>query len=134
LLPTSVLIRRNHRIRIAIAGHDKDTFARIPASGVPAITVSRNKRHASLIELPVIPRSQAQTSAPTEPLNKAKGEAAAAVKPAEPPKTGSAEPGVKLAGLMLRTVEQVMDRYVEARGGRDAILKITSRVMKGTFS
>lgn len=54
LLPTSVLIRRGHRIRIAIAGADKDTFARIPADGTPLITISRNKNHPSFIDLPVI--------------------------------------------------------------------------------
>lgn len=58
LLPTSVLIRKGHRLRIAIAGHDKSVFARIPAEGTPVITVERNKRHASFIELPVIRRSQ----------------------------------------------------------------------------
>lgn len=56
LQPTSVLIRKGHRLRIAIAGHDKETFARIPAEGVPTITVARNKRNASWIELPVIER------------------------------------------------------------------------------
>ncbi|MBD3182063.1 CocE/NonD family hydrolase [Candidatus Poribacteria bacterium] len=56
LLPTSVLIKKGHRIRIAIAGHDKDTFERIPAEGIPRITISRNKIHASYIELPVIER------------------------------------------------------------------------------
>jgi predicted acyl esterase len=54
LLPTSVLIKKSHRIRIAIAGHDKDTFARIPAEGNPNITVARNKIHASFIVLPTI--------------------------------------------------------------------------------
>jgi predicted acyl esterase len=54
LLPTSVLIRQGHRIRIAIAGHDKDNFARIPASGTPTITLARNALHASFIDLPVI--------------------------------------------------------------------------------
>lgn len=53
LLPTSVLIRKNHRLRIAIAGHDKGSFARIPASGKPVITVERNAVHASGIDLPV---------------------------------------------------------------------------------
>lgn len=54
LLPTSVLIRKNHQIRIAIAGHDKDNFARIPAEGTPIITVLRNKVHASFIDLPIV--------------------------------------------------------------------------------
>jgi putative CocE/NonD family hydrolase len=53
LLPTSVLIRRNHRIRIAIAGADKGTFARIPATGDPLITVARNATTSSRIDLPV---------------------------------------------------------------------------------
>jgi uncharacterized protein len=53
LQPTSVLIRKNHRIRIAIAGADKGTFARIPATGNPVITVARNAAHPSRIDLPV---------------------------------------------------------------------------------
>lgn len=56
LQPTSVLIRKGHRLRIAIAGHDKETFARIPAEGVPTISVARNKRNSSWIELPVVER------------------------------------------------------------------------------
>lgn len=54
LQPTSVLIRKGHRLRIAIAGADKDTFARIPAKGTPTITVVHNKQNASWIELPVV--------------------------------------------------------------------------------
>jgi len=56
LQPTSVLIKKGHRLRIAIAGADKDTFARIPATGVPTITVARNRKDASWIELPVVGR------------------------------------------------------------------------------
>jgi len=56
LLPLSVLIKKGHRIRIAIAGADKDSFARIPAEGTPTITVARNKTHASFIDLPVVGR------------------------------------------------------------------------------
>jgi len=52
--PTSVLIKKGHRIRIAVAGHDKDSFARIPAEGTPTITVARNNKYASHIDLPVI--------------------------------------------------------------------------------
>ena len=54
LLPVSGLLRMGHRLRVAIAGADTDTFARIPAQGEPTITVYRNRRHASHIELPVI--------------------------------------------------------------------------------
>lgn len=53
LLPTSVLLKQRHRIRVAIAGADRDTFARIPASGRPIVTVLHNARDASRIELPV---------------------------------------------------------------------------------
>lgn len=56
LHPTSVLFRRGHRIRIAIAGADADTFARIPAEGTPLWTVGRGPSRASHIMLPVIPR------------------------------------------------------------------------------
>lgn len=54
--PTSVLIKKGHRLRLAIAGADKDTFARIPASGIPTITIAHNKQNASWIDLPVVRR------------------------------------------------------------------------------
>ena len=56
LQPTSVLINKGHRIRIAIAGHDKNTFARIPADGSPTVTIARSKSNASWIDLPVVER------------------------------------------------------------------------------
>ncbi len=67
LLPTSVLIRKGHRIRLAVAGHDKSVFARIPAEGTPIISVARNKQHASFIDLPVV-RNPSQSDAPTNLL------------------------------------------------------------------
>lgn len=56
LQPTSVLIKPGHRLRVAIAGHDCDTFARVPAEGTPTIVVQRNRVQASHIDLPLIPR------------------------------------------------------------------------------
>jgi len=56
LQPISVLVKKGHRLRVAIAGHDKGTFIRIPAEGAPTIAVQRNKRGLSAIELPVIKR------------------------------------------------------------------------------
>jgi putative CocE/NonD family hydrolase len=56
LQPISVLIKKGHRLRVAIAGHDKDTFMRIPAEGTPQISVQRNTRGLSRIELPIIKR------------------------------------------------------------------------------
>ena len=57
LQPTSVLIRKGHRIRIAVAGHDRGVFARVPRHGDPVITVERNGRHASFVDLPIIART-----------------------------------------------------------------------------
>ncbi|MBN2151752.1 MAG: CocE/NonD family hydrolase [Candidatus Lokiarchaeota archaeon] len=56
MLATSVLVRRGHCIRVAIAGADKDSFARIPETGEPKIVVSRNRSHPSSIQLPVMSR------------------------------------------------------------------------------
>lgn len=54
LWATSVLIRKGHRLRVAIAGSDKDSFLRYPRDGaVPTITVERNRRYPSHIELPM---------------------------------------------------------------------------------
>jgi uncharacterized protein len=56
LQPVSVMLKKGHRLRIAIAGADKDSFARIPAEGTPTISVGRNKQNRSWIEVPVIER------------------------------------------------------------------------------
>jgi putative CocE/NonD family hydrolase len=54
LIPTSVIIQKGQRLRVAIAGHDKDTFARIPEQEIPTINVQRNSRYASYVDLPFI--------------------------------------------------------------------------------
>ncbi|TFF97879.1 MAG: CocE/NonD family hydrolase [Promethearchaeota archaeon] len=53
---TSVLIKKGHRIRVAIAGADRDMFKRYPAKGKPIITIERNKKYPSFIEIPIISR------------------------------------------------------------------------------
>jgi len=54
LWATSVLIREGHRLRVAIAGADKDTFARYPLDGgEPVITIERNANYPSHVVLPV---------------------------------------------------------------------------------
>jgi len=55
LWATSVLIRRGHRIRIAVAGADKDNFAAYPPGGghVPTVRIERNRPYASKIVLPI---------------------------------------------------------------------------------
>ena len=56
LWATSVLIREGHRIRVAIAGADADTFLRYPRDGsVPVLSVQRNAIHPSAIVLPMKP-------------------------------------------------------------------------------
>lgn len=55
LLPTSVLIRRGHRIRLAIAGADADTFVQIPAQSTPPTwQISRSTTLPSCIRLPIV--------------------------------------------------------------------------------
>ena len=54
LQPTSVLFRRGHSIRIALAGADCDTFARVPAQAVPIWRISRSLTQPSRIQLPVM--------------------------------------------------------------------------------
>jgi hypothetical protein len=52
--------------------------------------------------------------------------------PEAQPKPDAKAPETKVAGLF-PTVDQVLDKYVEALGGRQALEKITSRQVKGTF-
>jgi hypothetical protein len=51
LFPTSVLLRKGHRIRIALAGADVGLFQRYPAEGTPTWTVYREAGRASFVEL-----------------------------------------------------------------------------------
>ncbi len=55
LLPVSVRFKAGHRIRLVIAGHDSDAFARIPSTGTPRVRVYRTPSLCSQLELPVIP-------------------------------------------------------------------------------
>jgi len=52
--PTSVLIKKGHSIRIAIAGADKRVFDRFPKHGTPTYEILRNLVDMSFVELPVI--------------------------------------------------------------------------------
>lgn len=57
LFPTSYLFKKGHRIRVAIAGADRDHFRPIPSSlytHPPTLTVFRNAQFPSHIQLPVI--------------------------------------------------------------------------------
>ncbi len=56
LIPTSVLFQKGHRIRLAIAGADKDTFISLDGVDGTQWRIQRNSRHPSCLELPIIPR------------------------------------------------------------------------------
>jgi len=53
LYATSVLLRKGHRIRVALAGADASDFRRYPPEGTPTWTVFREARRASFVDLPV---------------------------------------------------------------------------------
>jgi putative CocE/NonD family hydrolase len=54
LQPVSALIRRGRRLRVALAGADADTFARIPTHATPTWRVLRGGVQPSQIQLPVV--------------------------------------------------------------------------------
>jgi putative CocE/NonD family hydrolase len=43
LFPTSIVLRKGHRIRVALAGADASLFERIPAAGTPTWTIYRDQ-------------------------------------------------------------------------------------------
>jgi putative CocE/NonD family hydrolase len=53
LNPISAQIPKGSRIRVAIAGADKDTFMRIPARGNPVVEIMIGSEQASFIDLPL---------------------------------------------------------------------------------
>ncbi|HRY73303.1 MAG TPA: CocE/NonD family hydrolase [Spirochaetia bacterium] len=58
LQATSVLLRKGHRIRVAVAGHDASSFERVPAEGEVEIEVLRSAAFPSRVELPVKARGR----------------------------------------------------------------------------
>lgn len=54
LWPTSVMIKKGHSIRIAIAGADKSIFDRFPKNGKPTYEIMRNATKMSFVELPIV--------------------------------------------------------------------------------
>jgi hypothetical protein len=51
--PTSVMLHKGHRIRVALAGADAGSFPQFPKVGDVTWTVYRETGHASYIELPL---------------------------------------------------------------------------------
>ncbi|MBD3228324.1 MAG: CocE/NonD family hydrolase [Candidatus Lokiarchaeota archaeon] len=54
LYPTSILLKEGYKMRIAIGGADKDSFARYPEEGTPKITLEHNEKYDSHLEIPII--------------------------------------------------------------------------------
>jgi putative CocE/NonD family hydrolase len=54
--PASILLRRGHEIRVALAGADAAVFRRYPPGGNVTWTVYRQRALASYVELPMRPR------------------------------------------------------------------------------
>ena len=59
LHPTSWLLRPGHRIRLALAGADRDHLARVPFGRSPLLRILRGGAHRSVLRLPVVPRHPA---------------------------------------------------------------------------
>jgi putative CocE/NonD family hydrolase len=56
MFATSVLMRKGHSIRVALAGADKDNFEKIAAGLQPQWTVYRDRELSSYIDIPARPR------------------------------------------------------------------------------
>jgi uncharacterized protein len=57
LLATSTVVRRGHRLRLSIAGHDAETFSRIPAPEDLTYTIHSDASSSSWLDLPVVPKN-----------------------------------------------------------------------------
>lgn len=58
LLPTSYVFKKGHRIRLAVAGADRDCFRQVPASNeAPVLHFHRGGSFPAGIDLPVVPFS-----------------------------------------------------------------------------
>jgi putative CocE/NonD family hydrolase len=68
LMPVSALFPAGHRIRVALAGADADTFARVPSAGDPVWRVHRSAEYASHIVLPVVTGGRDKLRGPAKPL------------------------------------------------------------------
>ena len=57
ILPTSVVIKKGHRLRLAVAGADDGILERVPADGTPTLTVHRGPSALSFLTVPIVPRA-----------------------------------------------------------------------------
>lgn len=56
LYPTSIVFQKGNRIRLTIAGADRDTYDTPVVSPAPTIEILRGGPHASYVALPIIPQ------------------------------------------------------------------------------
>ena len=56
LHPTSWLLRPGHRLRLALAGADRDHLARVPWGRAPLLRIMYGGDHASALSVPVVAR------------------------------------------------------------------------------
>jgi len=64
LLPLSVQVKAGHALRVAIAGHDKDSFERVLEHATPTYEFYRNAELASFIDIPVVPANSSVIANP----------------------------------------------------------------------
>ena len=69
LLPLSVRVKAGHCLRIAIAGHDKDSFEPISERGTTTYEIYRNPIANSYIEIPIVEVTQSTTSQLIDPFS-----------------------------------------------------------------
>jgi putative CocE/NonD family hydrolase len=55
ILPTSVVIKAGHRLRVAIAGADSGVLGRVPETGTPTLTIHRGRPTPAVLQLPIAP-------------------------------------------------------------------------------
>ena len=64
--PTSILLRRGHQIRVALAGADSAAFRRYPPTGDVTWTIHPQIAMASYVELPRRSRMAAMIGSPVD--------------------------------------------------------------------
>lgn len=58
LYATAALIKKGHKIRLSIGGHDDSNFKRFPEGEIPTFTIARDKNYRSRIILPTIEKGE----------------------------------------------------------------------------
>ena len=64
LLPLSVQVKAGHALRVAIAGHDKDSFQRVLKHTTPIYEFHRSAELVSFIDIPIVPANSSVIASP----------------------------------------------------------------------